>query len=226
MEFFNRIKIALKGRDKLPPSVREIVAKEGNRRVVSIDVCKTPLRSELIAVGNLVSKGKLEEAYKKNNYDTLFHLFCVLHLDDGKSYLLEKNHVIKMEQIESYGDKVLVEHIDIEGQVLTLSKLMDNTAKYMGADYLPYDAVNNNCQQFITGVLTGSDLINDELWRFINQDIPSVIKDMGEMGVLSGLVKKITNWAAMLDVLYHGGKKHERKSTRKGMSKGTIKGRY
>jgi hypothetical protein len=230
MEFLDRLRIALKGRDKLPPAVRGIIAKEGDQRVVSIDIGKVPIKRELLALGNLISKGKLEQAYRKNDYDTLFHLFCVIHLKDGKSYLMEKNHVIKMEPISGITDKALVEHIDIKNKTLTLSKLMENTAKYMGADYLPYDPVNNNCQHFITGILTGSDLINDDLWLFINQDIQSVIKDMGEAGVLSGLVKKIADWGAMLDVLYHGGKKHERKAgrkyTRKGTSKGTSKGRY
>ena len=208
MEFINRVGIALKGRDRLPPSVRKIMEDEADYGAWNIEICKKPLNQALLTLGNLLSKGKLEESYKRNNYDALFHLFCIITMENGKQFLLEKNHVIKLVPFDGiYGRDTLCEPVDLRGKFLTMKEIMDNTAKYMGKDFLPYDVVNNNCQDFITSVLTANKLNTPELFDWVNQDITAVIKDMNDNGVFRGLVQKMINWITMLDVLYHGGKK-------------------
>lgn len=199
-EGFTRVKTAVLGsRDNFSPRIRKLLEKEGGQRVVGIEVYRKPIQGMLNQVINLLTLGKMEEAKKAANYDDLFHLFCVLTLADGTRLLVEKNHVISMQKLtmEPGG-----EHITVQAPGnLTLQRMLDNTKLSMGANFFTYNAITNNCQNFVINLLQSNGvMLSEDQRKFILQDVQS----MKLPGYTQGLFKGVTDLAAKADVLVHG----------------------
>jgi hypothetical protein len=85
---------------------------------------------------------------------------------------------------------------------LTIQQLMDNTAKKMGDKFIHYDALLNNCQSFLVGVLEGNGLMTPEYKSFILQDISKLREELpAHVGVVA---KAATTAGAIADTILNG----------------------
>ena len=94
--------------------------------------------------------------------------------------------------------------VDMQGKSFTLSEFIDGgvRASGKGDQFWVYNAKTNNCQYAVIDLLKGQGLLTPELHRFIFQDSVELLKNTG---VLSGVFKRITDFAAKARVLIWGG---------------------
>ena len=72
----------------------------------------------------------------------------------------------------------------------------------MGARFYPYNAIDNNCQVFVTNILRANRLLVPITNQFINQDVKQIFNT-------SPILKRIMEWVIYMgfvkDVVVQGG---------------------
>ena len=76
-------------------------------------------------------------------------------LENNRKYVLEKNARIN---VAPFISREKMEYREIKSGDTTINELLANTKKSMGVKYEPYDAVTNNCQDFVLAVLKSNRL--------------------------------------------------------------------
>jgi hypothetical protein len=149
-------------------NAKRIITKYGNERINSIKVYRTPLSSGLKFVLNAVSLGEFEKKVKELGYDKLYHLSAVIDTTKGR-ILIEKCDVITLKERPT----VAGENIDISigNKTISVYKLLNKTMKKMKTYYFSYNATENNCADFILGILTANGLNNSSNQSFIKQNV-------------------------------------------------------
>jgi len=206
LEGGNLIDVAKKviyGRTDYPNDQQKIIDRYGGTAITNIKIGRTPLPSLIKSAINLVSLGAFQKLLKQSPYDKLYHLFCIVTLETGTKILLEKNEAINMKVVTSYNPKNTdyVETTNIPSG-LTFKELLDNGQKIQGKKWFVYNAINNNCQLFISSILKGSSILTKDLQEFIQQDVKTLFETLPGtkkvMDVVTGLGNKI-------DIIKKGG---------------------
>jgi len=151
-------------KDNVPQNVKNALSKIGNNKIISARLGRTPVQA--------VIQGALK-AVATVPYDTLFHLFIELTLDNGQKWTLEKIERINLVK-EDRSKKQGAEFTSSFPVNKTVNELFQNTKAKMGDRFLPYQSASNNCQVFIIGVLDGNGLNNSERTSFVKQDTKSI----------------------------------------------------
>ena len=151
-------------KENVPQSVKNALSKIGNNTIISARLGRTPVQA--------VITGALK-AVASVPYDTLFHLFIELTLDNGQKWILEKIERINLVK-EDRSKKQGAEFTSSFPVNKTMNELFQNTKDRMGDKFLPYQSASNNCQVFIIGVLDGNGLNNSERSSFVKQDTKSI----------------------------------------------------
>ena len=203
-------KALLFGRTKLPPQVRKILEKYGDKEIDYIQVARNPLASTTKMALDAVSFGAFSKRAKKLPYDELYHLYIVFTLKNGKNIRCEKNEVIRMEMkgVRKDAESKLVP----VNKSLTLNTVMANTKKHMGRKFLPYSAFNNNCQNFITAILKSNKLGNPTTLKFVKQNTDAIFKNDP---IFTGITDFTTNLASKIDILRQGAGIKQKRSRKK-----------
>lgn len=195
----NYISTVFNGRNDLPPSVRNLLDKKGDKMIKSISIGRTPVQSILTGALSAFSGGKFGKRMYKN-FDELFHLYIKITLDDNNIYALEKNAVISLTKYQ-YRNNEEVEPVYNIPSGLTLNKMLENTKNYMGSNFLSYSAVNNNCQDFIVAVFKSNNIGNAKNIEFIKQDTEKLFK---KLPVLQKIANFTTDLGAKVDEIAYG----------------------
>jgi hypothetical protein len=182
---FNRISEALGaalGSNRLPKSFRDNLAKHGGKKIINIQVVREPLAKAVNAFGNLLTAGKLDEVARGQGQAGFFHLYSILTLDDGTKLRYEKNARPELESTNGrMGDKA--EAVNASGGGVSLRDFIERAMKRMGEDrYISYDALRNNCQDFLMNSLSASGLLQPDLATFIKQDTTKLIEESPSFG--------------------------------------------
>ena len=192
------------GRSDYPVEQQRIIDRYGDRTIKSIKIGRTPLPSILTKIINMVSLGAFNKLVEKSPYDDLFHLFCILTLDNGSvvKILLEKNEAINMKVVSNYNPKN-AEYVDVPRvpSNLTFNDLLNNARKVQGSKFFKYQSDTNNCQDFLIAVLKGSSMLNDSLSKFIKQDVKSIFK---KLPITQKIINTLTNLGGAVDVIKKG----------------------
>ncbi len=197
---YNMIKGVIFNRSGLGPRELEILDKHGNEKITAIRIYRMPLSNVLTSLFNVVTFGQFSERQKTTEYDKLFHLRMDIKLSSGKMVSFEKTDQvnIKMNQSVEKGSETLEAHTIPD---ITFAELVENTRKYMGNDgFLRYSAKNNNCQDFLMGIIKANQFNTPELETFTKQDT-KVLFD----GYLRKLSHTATDLAGRATVLMEGG---------------------
>jgi hypothetical protein len=143
----------------------KVLNNNGNKKITGITLMRTPIE----ASGLL----KVTKIIEDKPYDTLFHLFMVLTMEDGTLLALEKNEVIKL---SVYNGRKGAEELKIsKPPSRTLAKVVEKTEDRMGYSYHRYDAIKNNCQDFLMNILTANKFGSAAAKAFIKQDVKGLI---------------------------------------------------
>ena len=192
-------------RKNLPPPARRLLESHGNEVITEILVCRLPIKSILSKVIDWFSNGQFSQNLRDLGYDNALHLFMKIKTDRG-SYICEKNHVVKLES-EGWnmgdGGKPETEKMSVTVKPgITLNLLFENAFKKFGEEKISrYDSRNNNCQAFVSDLLTASGMMTESIRKFVLQNAEAIYKDMGLIGVVN---KGITDLAATGDHILNG----------------------
>jgi hypothetical protein len=192
-------------RKNLPPSARSLLSTHGDEVIQEIVVCRLPIKNVIRRVLDWVSSGTFSQNLKDLGYDNAFHLFMKIRTNKG-TYLTEKNEVVKLKE-EGWnsgdGAKADTERIGVhvKGGV-TLGMLFENAFKKYGEERITrYDSRNNNCQQFVSDLLTASHMMTDDVHKFVMQNAEAIYNGLGILGAVN---KGITDVAATVDHVING----------------------
>lgn len=148
-----------------PPKVRSFLKTHGSDLIQSITLVRTPLSKATKWALNLVANGQLASALKEIGVEELFHLSMIIN----EKYTFEKNEVIKLSTHGRIPEGSETLNINMKNKQITINQMVENTMKRMGSNYALYDAVHNNCSNFIENVLQSNGLFNATAGTFLRQ---------------------------------------------------------
>lgn len=196
-------KLLISGSDEYPPNVKQILSQYGSQIIKSIKLERTPVDEVMTGALSLFSLGKFGERFNKS-FDELFHLFMEIEMQNGEYLLLEKNARINMQVKSSPINRPNSEIKNVEQvpQNLTIQQVMDNARQRMGNKFFQYDAVVNNCQDFLLNVLQANGIGNQSDYDFIKQNTEKLFKGLPILKKVSHAVTEIGERA---DIAMQGG---------------------
>jgi len=159
----------------LPPTTRFLLSQYGNVPITSLQVVRTPLASTTTKLLQYVSLGTYDYAVRLADYDKMFHLALVIN----NQLCLDKQEVIKLRPTNCIHRNSDVMNVKLNNPNLTVNELIERTRLFMGnAAFSNYNALHNNCQDFVTAVLQANNLLTDSLFTFVKQDAAAVFRNM------------------------------------------------
>lgn len=166
----------------LPRKAQTFIDRDGDTKITSLKVVRAPINDVISKFLNIISLGMFKTLQNKLGYDRFYHLSLVVN----DATRIEKNEQIK---IAPYRDEQNEEFLQIplKGKSFTIKQLMDNGMQQMGEKFIPYNALTNNCQDFIIGLLRGSGLSSQGIESFVKQPIDQLVDN------LPNYVKTTTN---------------------------------
>lgn len=182
------------------PEIRELLKNHGNAIIEKITVCRTPIHKALDTVLNVLSLGLFNKVKKQLRYDDLFHLFMFIELSDGFKFRIEKNEVVRLTSDDTNKSEQECIPINVNKKI-TLGSMFAMAISRNSKFWL-YDAFNNNCQDFILGMLESSGLGNQQDYKFIKQDSVYILSRLPSY--VGRLSKILTDLAASGDILVRG----------------------
>ena len=169
--------------NKLPNKSAKIFEKYAKSEIQDIEIRREPLQSMVKSFLNFISFGQLEKKLKELNYDDVMHLSMAVIFRNGSRVSIEKNERINI--VEGYTgnkDKQQMVNVDrslLEKNRITLETLLGKTQQSMGDHrFFQYNAKDNNCQDFLLGILDANGLNNSNLTKFIKQDASEIFKSL------------------------------------------------
>ncbi len=199
-EAYDRFKGAISGpRDGPSPAVRKFLQENGSKRIISMNVCREPIYKSIDRILNWISAGTYQKNKDRLSYDDTFHLFIVCKLEDSRTVLMEKNHVVNVQWVnfDKRGECLPVALPKDKG--LTLKAFFDNGESFQGKGFWNYNPANNNCQVFVLNMLRGSNLVRAGLEEFIKQCGECILT-----GKTRSIAEALTDIAGRADILLHG----------------------
>ena len=165
-----------------------------NQPIVDILVCKLPLPHLLQkAVNTMVPGGEDMTAY---------HVFQVIETKGQTLHMIrtDKNQTVVMDMLSGTSLHDLLQLCGenkrvvpgVEEKHITFSDYFQNAERIPGPSLWVYDAVSNNCQDFVYRCLEGNDLMTPELRTFI-RDAQSTYLKQGLPVKASKAARIITN---------------------------------
>ena len=194
-------KLLIQGSNDYPPNVKKIMTQYGNEIIKSMTLKRTPVSGLLTGALNVFSLGKFGERMSKS-FDELFHLFLEIQLQSGTRLLLEKNERINMEINPKERPDTQIKNVVNVPSNLSINQLLETTKRQMGSQFFQYDAVKNNCQDFLLNVLKSNGIGDEQDYQFIKQDTEQLFKGLPAL-------KKVAHLATELgergNILLQGG---------------------
>ena len=181
------------GQSEFTDAQKKVLERYGNLPITSIQIGRTPLPYLMTAVLNIVSLGMFKKLLKASPYDRLYHLFAVVTVEGGARLLVEKNQTINIRGAPSKFPSN-TEYIDVPmgSSAVTLSDMLKRSKDAVGSKrFFSYDAIKNNCQDFLIGLLQHSGLLTGELTGFIKQDVATLFSKLKHLQPVMNLATGI-----------------------------------
>ena len=187
------------GTNELPPKARATLDKYGDATVTSGTIMRIPLGTALMTALNVGSMGKVDKEIKNADYDKLYHLRVDWNTSMGE-VTTEKNEVINIAAKTAIPPKTEFMQIPQIPQGITLRELIEATARNMGGKFLTYSSKDNNCQDFVMGMLNGNNMNTQATQAFAKQDVKPLFTDS-----FRKLANTVTDIGAKAAIITQGG---------------------
>ena len=173
-------------------SSQKVLDKHGDLIITGIDIKRDPIQASF-AVKSL---GLL----KDKPFDSLYHLFMLVTLSNGKTIRVEKNEVITI-TVHAGKDTNNTESIKIFKVPTnkTLNQMLERTKEQMGSVFFKYDAINSNCQDFLLNIMSSNNNFGrKEVKTFVKQDVSNLVSAGLEKGLqfitrIAGIAKTLVD---------------------------------
>ena len=178
-----------------PRVINDLISKFGANDIIKIQVCRVavkPLWEKLI---NAMSFGVLRERMRERDYDKLFHLYVIIHLDNGDRYRIEKNQRMKIIKDPVISERTECLPIDVK---INLAEFLVAPEQVDMKNLYRYNAFSENCQNYVRRLLNANGITQFD--DFIMQNV----KDLAP-GVVQSIARGITDIAGVADYIRSGG---------------------
>jgi hypothetical protein len=182
----------------------------GGERIQAMYMMRTPVKSMVHTLLNVISLGHWESVKRKYNYDKLFHLALIVEVGN-KKVIVEKNEAINISTAFKNDADSEIFHINLQNKDITLNDLLEKTREQVGnAQFFEYDAFGGkNCQNFIDDILKANGLWTQDAHTWLFQPVDELVKDLpGYVPVVS---KMATNIASTVNKWTGGEQQRMRK---------------
>lgn len=191
----SRLIAAMSGSRKgAPPAVRAYLAAHQNTPITSVTVCREPIASGIRTALDVLTFGGFSAAARQLNYDSVYHLWVVLHTAAGV-VRFDKNQVVEMKHSPAPSGTCMP--VPLNGP-LTVGQLFAGGEKMNPENFWRYSSVNN-CQNFVLSLLRGSGLASSSVTQFVLQDAASLLT-----GTAKKIADTVTDIAARADIVHNG----------------------
>ncbi len=199
-----------------PPEVRQKMEKYGDYVITEFVISRHPIASFIKKIGNIITLGDFEKNQKRMGYDDVYHLFVLLKgknpvkPHDEVIFKCHKEEVVRLEIVSSGDFKKLLDEkpestktfkVAPKNQKALLLWFSD-AQKYLGGDRMySYDSTDNNCQVFVTAIISGQQNVDAATKKWITQDAFELISNNT---TLAFLMRKLTDISAIGDRIKNG----------------------
>ncbi len=169
-------------RRNYPPKSRQVLFYNGNEKIRDMKIVRTELSPVVFNTVNFLTeyttKGRFQERFKKMPYDKLYHLALIITTQEGSVIKVEKNEVLNIELNPTISPNAEVKQITTNvPRELTIATMLYKAQSRMGGDrFFTYNAVRNNCQDFLLNILDANNIGDESDRQFIKQDVGSLFK--------------------------------------------------
>jgi len=144
----------------LNPPLKKILNNNPTAKITSFTIC----RHEIDKIKMRLVKAFVDTKDTKIYY----HLYLLVHLDNGKTFQFEKNPSINIRKKNEKAKQVI--EISTIPQPITMLELLEKTKEIMGNKYLGYQGHNNNCQLFVLSLVQAAGVLTEQHRAFIKQE--------------------------------------------------------
>ena len=205
-----RISGTVLGRSDYPPAERNLIMKYGNMPIKSICIYREPLEKSVNMLTNTLSVGQMGQLKKKYGFDDMYHLYMVITvqetLDKFVPILIEKNEVINIHEYPNIKPNAEKLELYLSPKFnYTFKQFLDNGQRVMGSRYFTYDPFDNNCQIFISSLISANPPLeqdNPNANKFILQDVEGLKTELNP--VSKALFRGTTGLAGRMNVFLKG----------------------
>lgn len=155
----------------LPGSVQQFYGKVKDKNITKMEVFRRPVGDAIEGALNAFTGNSVDKFFKQTPYDKLFHLGIIIN----EKFLFHKQEVVTLEKIPG-GYKRFLKGKDMETSPvsdfgdITIKNLFRRTREKMGdKKFYGYDAMKNNCQDFVVTALESVGAKFDK--EFIKQNL-------------------------------------------------------
>ena len=180
-------------REYAPPEVRENLKIYGNNKILYMYIIRTPINSILKTIVDI---------FANKTYDTLYHLYMIVKLDNNKFYIIEKNEVVVFREVKGIdiNEETEYRELKIDYLNITVNSMFMKSEGAIGKNrFWVYSATKANCQDFIYNLLVNSEIGNKDIYNFVKQDTENIVNN-----TIANFFDFITNTASRLDILIYG----------------------
>jgi hypothetical protein len=178
-----------------PPKERKFLEENKDAMIVSLRICRKPIFSILQRMINLIQK--FSRHRKNAMYDKLFHLYALVVLDNGTAFMMERNEVFHIK--EGYKDDD-GECVDVKSPSHKFGEIINKCVANNGDEnFWHYDAIQNNCQDFIISFLNACGVNDPDIQKFVKQDVSQLLPNF-----VKKVVRKVTDVAHGVDKVING----------------------
>jgi hypothetical protein len=184
-----------------PKAINDYLKLHGNKKLRRIIVSRKPVSAKIQYIADLVTFGGWTQNMKKLNYDDIYHLFCIVELDDGTLFKLEKNSRV---DITLHDNKLGDTMKSIDNINNTLNDMFEISEKEYGLERIyRYDPFKTNCQMLLVDLISAINKMTPQLREYIMQTASMLI----ESDILKYIAKMATDSTALIRHTIEGGKK-------------------
>jgi len=199
--FVNKL---IHGRNEFSPASKRVLEANGRAIITGIALHRNPLPSLYKSALSFLSGGETDRILDESNKDKLFHLSMWVKLSNGKTVKIDKTTSVNVAQSPTKPAKE--ESLEVVGvpQNLSLNEFLNKTLEKVGVSrFFSYDAKTNNCSDFVQMLLEDNGMWKEPAISFVEQPVQKLLE---RFGLLSKIVKGITDLGHRADIISQGGK--------------------
>jgi len=166
---------------KYSRKVKKILEKYGNKKIITLKVCRDIIPNIVVLIADLVSFGDYSSKMKQHNVVNSYHVWFEFELEElNKTIIFEKNNIINAYTINQNNDNANNKNcitINLKKDFSLNNFLNNGLAKIGKTNFHKYDLSNFNCQLWCLKLLEANDIEISIYKDFIEQSFYCNLKN-------------------------------------------------
>jgi hypothetical protein len=166
-----------------PKVIDEIMTSTQNIPVVSISVCRKPIKKIGQMLLRLATFNKIQTDMRKLRYDQLYHLYTVFTLQGGQKVMIEKGARVRIRTSPITAESSCTYEIKMSDD-RDIKSYIETLESFNIPEIYVYRAFSLNCQHFTQALLNANGISEFDSFILQNLDslVPSFVKSIADVG--------------------------------------------